>query len=54
MLRQLKRVLMDESGMETVEWAVVAALLIIGLAAIFAALGTSVSTKLNNLNQQIQ
>jgi Flp pilus assembly pilin Flp len=54
MLEEFKSFLTDESGMETVEWAVVAALLVIGMAVIFKTLGNSVSTKLNNLNQQIQ
>jgi Flp pilus assembly pilin Flp len=54
MVKLLRDLLRNESGMETVEWAVVAALLVVGLGVLFATLGNSIKTKLNNLNQQVQ
>jgi len=49
----IKNFLRDETGMETVEWAVVAALLVLGLVVIFGALGKSASSKLNSLDSAI-
>jgi Flp pilus assembly pilin Flp len=43
----------DETGMETVEWAVVAALVILGVAAAFRLLGDTVETQIRTLNNEI-
>jgi Flp pilus assembly pilin Flp len=40
----------DERGMETVEWAVLAALIVGGLVAVIATLGTNVLNKFTTLN----
>jgi len=50
----IKNLLRDETGMETVEWAVVAALLVLGLVVIFGALGKSSASKLNSLDSALQ
>ena len=52
--QMIKNFLRDETGMETVEWAVVAALLVLGLVVIFGALGQSASSKLNSLDSAIK
>ena len=43
----------NETGMETVEWAVVAALVILGVALAFRTLGTTVESKIEALDNQI-
>jgi len=50
----VRRFFEDERGMETVEWAVVAALLVIGVIVIFSALGGTVQDKLSTLQQDIE
>jgi len=40
----LKKFVKDERGMETVEWAVLAALIVAGLVTIITTLGNNVST----------
>ncbi len=45
----LKRFWKDERGLETVEWAVIAALIVGGLVAIIAALGGNVKTMFERL-----
>lgn len=45
----MKRFLNDERGMETVEWAVLAALIVAGLVAVIATLGGNVLTKFTQL-----
>jgi len=49
----IKKFLKDETGMETVEWAVVAAVVVLGAVAAFKALGTTVDTKITDLNTEI-
>ncbi len=44
MLKSLKRLWVSEAGMETVEWAVLAALIVAGLIAIIASVGTNVTS----------
>ncbi|MHC4264414.1 MAG: Flp family type IVb pilin [Planctomycetota bacterium] len=54
-MNTLKRFLKDEKGMETVEWAVLAALIVVGLIAIIDQLGTNVLsafTKLESATDQ--
>jgi Flp pilus assembly pilin Flp len=43
----------DETGMETVEWAVVAAVLVLGLVIVFGHLGTTTSAKIGQLDSSI-
>jgi pilus assembly protein Flp/PilA len=45
----LKRFLKDERGLETVEWAVIAALIVAGLIAIISGLGTNVEGRFQEL-----
>jgi pilus assembly protein Flp/PilA len=45
----LKRFVQDERGMETVEWGVLAALIVGGLVAVIAGLGTNVLGKFTKL-----
>ena len=48
-MKTLKKLVLDEQGMETVEWAVLAALIVAGITAIIVALGTNVKSAFNNL-----
>jgi len=45
----LQRFWSDDAGMETVEWAVLAALIVAGLVAIITGLGTNVKNKFTTL-----
>ena len=45
----LKRFIRDERGLETVEWAVVAAIIVSGLILIISTLGGNVENKFNKL-----
>lgn len=45
----LKRFFRDERGMETVEWGVLAALIVAGLVTVIGALGTNVLNKFTAL-----
>ena len=40
----------SERGMETVEWAVLAALIVAGVVAVIAGLGTNISNKFTSLS----
>jgi len=44
-----RRFCRDERGMETVEWGVLAALIVAGLVAVIAGLGTNVLNKFTSL-----
>jgi Flp pilus assembly pilin Flp len=46
MLNQIKKFMLDESGLETVEWAVVGGIIVIATAVTFGLVGTAV---VNNL-----
>ncbi|MHC4772693.1 MAG: Flp family type IVb pilin [Planctomycetota bacterium] len=50
-MNTLKRFLKDERGLETVEWAVIAALVVVGLIAVITGLGTNVKNKFQSLQQ---
>ena len=50
----LKKFVRDEAGMETVEWAIMAALIVAGIVAIIAGLGTNVKTKFTALQTATQ
>jgi Flp pilus assembly pilin Flp len=52
-MEQIKNFFKDETGMETVEWAVVAALVILGVALAFRTLGNTVNSKITSLNSNI-
>jgi Flp pilus assembly pilin Flp len=45
----IKKFARDERGMETVEWAVLAALIVAGLVTVIGTLGTNVKTKFTTL-----
>ncbi len=49
----IKKFVKEEEGMETVEYAVVGALLVLGAVLIWGALGTSVNTKVSQLNSAV-
>jgi len=49
MRKSLQAFLRSESGMETVEWAVLAALIVAGLVAVITGLGTNMVNKFNVL-----
>ena len=49
MLNQIKMFMLDESGLETVEWAVVGGIIVIATALTFTAVGTAVVANLNAL-----
>lgn len=49
----MKKFLMDESGMETVEYAVVAALVIITGILVWSALGTKISETISKLTDSM-
>ena len=49
----LRSVLRNEDGMETVEWAVMAAIIVVGLVAVVAMLGTNVMNKFTHLRAAI-
>jgi len=44
----------DERGMETVEWAVLAALIVAGLVAVITTLGTNVTARFTALRNATQ
>jgi Flp pilus assembly pilin Flp len=48
-MNTLKRFIKDEQGLETVEWAVIAALIVAGLIAIITGLGTNVEARFTEL-----
>jgi len=50
----LKKFVRDEAGMETVEWAIMAALIVAGIVAIIAGLGTNVKAKFTALQTATQ
>lgn len=53
MQKLFRRFLKDERGMETVEWAVMAALLLVGLIAVVGALGDKVLAVFTALDSEI-
>ncbi len=50
----VKRFVSDEQGMETVEWAVLAALIVAGLATLIGTLGTNVKNQFQTLVNNTQ
>jgi Flp pilus assembly pilin Flp len=51
MLNAIKRFVRDESGLETVEWAIVGGLVVAVGAIIFTLIGQDVQTSLGNMQQ---
>jgi len=49
MFNAIKRFVRDESGLETVEWAIVGGLVVAVGAIVFTLIGTDVKTSLDNL-----
>jgi pilus assembly protein Flp/PilA len=49
MLNQIKMFMLDDSGLETVEWAIVGGLIVAVTAAIFTSIGTEAGSKLTDL-----
>ena len=45
----LKKLVLDEQGMETVEWAVLAALIVAGIVTVIVGLGNNVLTAFTKL-----
>ena len=45
----VRKLVIDESGMETVEWAILAALIVGGLVAVIATLGSNVLARFTTL-----
>ena len=52
MLSAIKRFVSDETGLETVEWAIVGGIVVAVGAGIFALIGTDVSRGLNSLQTE--
>ncbi len=52
MLNQIKKFMVDESGLETVEWAIVGGVIAAGAAVIFFALGTDVGRGMGNFGAE--
>ncbi|MBW2715216.1 MAG: hypothetical protein JRD03_04030 [Deltaproteobacteria bacterium] len=52
MLNQIKKFMVDESGLETVEWAIVGGLIVAVGAAFFVAIGGHVFTGLTSLSTE--
>ena len=48
-MKVLGKLLRNEQGMETVEWAILAALIVAGLIGVVAAIGTNVNAAFNKL-----
>jgi Flp pilus assembly pilin Flp len=49
MLNQIKKFMLDESGLETVEWAIVGGIIVAGAALIFVGIGGDVGRGLASL-----
>jgi Flp pilus assembly pilin Flp len=52
MLNQIKKFMLDESGLETVEWAIVGGLVVAGAAAFFFTIGVDTLRGVTSLQLQ--
>jgi Flp pilus assembly pilin Flp len=52
MLNQIKKFMLDESGLETVEWAIVGGIIVAGSAALFVTIGVDVLRGITSLDAQ--
>jgi Flp pilus assembly pilin Flp len=52
MLNQIKRFMLDESGLETVEWAVIGGVVVAGAAVLILAVGQDTVRGLGSLNAE--
>ena len=52
MLNQIKKFMLDESGLETVEWAIVGGIIVAGAAGFFVTIGVDVVRGLGALTTQ--
>ncbi|OQY05713.1 MAG: hypothetical protein B6I25_05245 [Planctomycetales bacterium 4572_13] len=52
-MNMLKRFIKDEQGLETVEWAVIAALIVAGLILVITQLGDAVKTNFETLEAAV-
>jgi Flp pilus assembly pilin Flp len=52
MLNQIKTFMLDESGLETVEWAIVGGIIVAGSAALFVTIGVDVLCGVTSLDTQ--
>ncbi len=52
MLNQIKKFMLDDSGLETVEWAIVGGIVVVAGAVIFATIGSDVKEALGKLKTQ--
>jgi Flp pilus assembly pilin Flp len=50
MLNQIKKFMLDDSGLETVEWAIVGGVVVVLTAVLFTELGTKSAVKLTALS----
>ena len=52
MLNQIKKFMLDESGLETVEWAIVGGIVVVAGALIFSTIGGDIKGALGDLQTQ--
>jgi len=52
-MKSLKSFLSDDKGLETVEYAIIAGLIVVALIAIITAIGTKVQSKFQALNSAL-
>ncbi|MHC4291977.1 MAG: Flp family type IVb pilin [Planctomycetota bacterium] len=52
-MNTLKRFIKDDRGLETVEWAVIAALIVAGLVIVIGNLGDAVNSKFGELENAV-
>jgi Flp pilus assembly pilin Flp len=50
MLNQIRKFMLDDSGLETVEWAIVGGIIVAGAAALFVTIGADVSRGITALS----
>jgi len=52
-MKTIKQFMNDEQGLETVEYAIIAGLVVVGLVAIIVAIGAWVKTKFTSLKTEL-